>query len=333
MTPPFSWLRFGSGWQRFFFAPVDSVTCDVIRIGYAVLLLIMCATTWSHVGMWYGASGVVPFALLEQLLDHDAWTLLEYLPHTDRTAHIAYAVLMLHAALLAIGFLTRLQSVCVYVWLLSFHHRNFLILNGEDAVFRVIGFLLIFMPIGRHLSLDAWIKRRLMPHSEAGPVPCWALRLLQIEMCLIYAGCAFSKMNCTVWIDGMAMYYTSRLDDYFAGLPTPKVLWESLLVMRLMTWSVIILEAIVPILIWFKETRWFALGLAVGLHLVLAYCMNLYLFQWIMLVGWASFVPWHRFRAAPFTATSGQPATQDQSMVTAQSPLTGQRGVEFSPNS
>ena len=60
--------------------------------------------------------------------------------------------------------------------------------------------------------------------------------------------------------------------------------------MALMAWPTLLLELGVPIAVWFGKTRRVALALAFVFHLSLDYMMNLNLFQWMMMVGWSSFI-------------------------------------------
>ena len=49
-------------------------------------------------------------------------------------------------------------------------------------------------------------------------------------------------------------------------------------------------ETLVPIFIWFRETRLVCLVIVVFFHLANEWTMNLFLFHWLMLCGWLSFV-------------------------------------------
>jgi Vitamin K-dependent gamma-carboxylase len=294
---PWSWRSFFRGWDQFFFAPADTLTCDIVRILYALIILVHSATNWSHVTMWWGESGVLPYAMSRQVID--AWTLFSYLPHTDEVAWCIYLALTVQAGLLLIGLWPRFQAIGMYVSLISLHHRNLLVLDAEDGVFRVIGFLMILLPLGRHWSVHAWMNRhRAIDEDSTWAAPAgWPLRLLQLEMCLIFFGCGFSKASSPLWMDGSAMYYATRLDDMFQHYPTPNFLWESHRGLQWMGFAVIATELLVPLLVWFRETRWLALALAFLFHLGCEYTMNLYLFHWIMLIGWCSFIPddaWRR---------------------------------------
>ena len=59
---------------------------------------------------------------------------------------------------------------------------------------------------------------------------------------------------------------------------------------RAATWSALAIEAALPILLWFRPTRRPAIVAGIGLHLAIEASMNLFLFEWIMILGLLSFV-------------------------------------------
>jgi hypothetical protein len=265
-----------------------------VRIGYAAVLLFGLLAGLSQTRVWFGETGALPYEAWRTLPARNDWTLFTLLPKTDATAWVCYGLWIAQTALLLVGVLPRFQAVWVYVWLLSFQRRNPLILDAEDGVLRVLGFLVMLMPLGYTLSGHAWRRGALCPRVAR---PLWALRLVQLEACLAFAGSALSKLQSADWLDGDAMYYVSRLDDLFGRFPTPAFLWESRWVLALLGWAVIAIEAAVPILVWFRETRWPALAAAAALHLATDYSMNLYMFHWIMLVAWSSFIRGEEWRS------------------------------------
>jgi hypothetical protein len=198
--------------------------------------------------------------------------------------------------LLLVGLLSRVNAACVLVWLLSFHNRNVQILDGEDFVFRLIAIFLVLMPCGAAWSIDAWIVFGLRRWwTGAAPTtsylrPAWGLRLLQIQMAVIFFSAGLYKLGTEAWFDGTAIYYVARLDDYFGKFPVPTWLFDTPWTVWLMTWGVVLGELLVPVFVWFRETRRLALLVAVLFHLSNEWTMHLFLFHWIMLVGWISFL-------------------------------------------
>jgi hypothetical protein len=310
---------FADRWNAFFFAERDPRLASVIRIGYAVLLLINVVAWAPDLERWFGESGVLPFAKAQQIVDEDAVTIFAWLPKTDAVLWTCYGLLVTNAVLLLVGWHTRVQAICVFVWLVSFQHRNIAIVDGEDTVFRLFAFFLALSPAGWAFSLDARRRRRREAATgvvEPVPVP-WALRLFQLEISLIYLSSAIEKSFGTDWTSGKALYYVARLDDTFGKWPVPAFPFESLAIVKVMTWAVLALEWTLPFLLWGRRTRRPALVAAVLLHLSIEYTMNLFLFHWIMLLGLVSFTeygelrwPWKRQGAGGAAGPAG-PAGED----------------------
>jgi hypothetical protein len=215
------------------------------------------------------------------------------LPGTSAVVHACFWVLVGHTVLLLVGLLSRVNAACVLVWLISFQNRNVQIIEGEDFVFRLIALFLVLMPCGASWSVDAWLRRRwrrTQPEANSHLAPAWGLRLLQVQMAVIFLSAGLHKLSAEAWFDGTAMYYVSRLDDYFGKFPIPTWIFDTPWAVALITWSVVLGELLIPIFIWFRETRRAALVVAVLFHLGNEWTMHLFLFHWIMLAGWLSFV-------------------------------------------
>lgn len=277
-------------WNRFFHAPVDPSVCGLFRIGYASLLLLNMLVLLPELTQWFGEEGVLPLGAAQAVIDRNRWTLFQWLPQNDGVVWACYLVFLAQIVGLGLGFFSRFNAVCVFLWLVSFQHRNRLLFDGEDNVFRLMGFFLIFLPLGKAYAIDAArrVKRGLARHPPA-PEPAWALRLVQLQMCLIFVSTALEKLRGAEWLDGSAVYYVTRLDVYRFG-PLPDNFLTSTWAMKAATWGVLAAECIVPIAVWIPGTRRLALGVAVAMHLAMAYAMNLFLFQWIMILGWLTFL-------------------------------------------
>lgn len=250
--------------------------------------------------IWYGENGLLPFTISQQIVDPDTVTLFEFLPQTSFALWSCYFILIFNAIALAFGFLTRIQLFSIFILYNSFVHRNVLIVDGEDTVFRLMAFYLFFSPAGYYFSVDNWIRKniklgikqantreKITPPQEFA---IWPLRLIQIQTVTIVLFSAIEKLNGADWLDGTAIYYVSRLDDLFYRLPLPSFPFESLLFIKLITWGTLVFELGAPIAVWFKRTRIPALIVLLFFHLSLEYTMNLNLFQWLMILGWCSFL-------------------------------------------
>ncbi len=283
-------------WHEFFHAPQDTRVCAAVRIAFAALTLLNLAALYPDLDLWFTEQGVLPAAASQRIGESYGWSLLWQFPDTSAVVHACFWLLVGHTGLLLVGLLSRFNALLVLVWLISFHNRNVQIIEGEDFVFRLLALFLVLMPCGASWSVDAWLRRCWRGTDQpASPLashlaPAWGLRLLQIQMAVIFLSAGLHKLGTEEWFGGTALYYISRLDDYFGKFPIPTWLFDTPWSVALLTWSVVLGELLVPVFIWFRETRRAALAVAVLFHLGNEWTMHLFLFHWIMLAGWLSFV-------------------------------------------
>ena len=281
-----------AGWNYFFHRQENLSIFGPIRIGFAILLLINVLMWWPDLEKWFGEHGVMTLEVSRQVVDSDTYTIFQVLPKTMTVVWGCYLLLIANLIGLLLGFLTRFQLVCIFVLFSSFCHRNNLIFDGEDTLFRLFSFYLLFSPAGKYLSVDNWLTRKKQAVDSESPktYAIWPLRLFQIQTAGILFVSGIEKMKGVEWRDGTAIYYVSRLDDFFCRFPLPDFMFTSLTMIAVATWSALAVELTLPILIWFRKTRIFAIIVAVIFHLSLEYMMNLNMFQWLMILGWMSFL-------------------------------------------
>ena len=298
---------FVAAWNALFFAPRDPRLASVLRIGYGVLLLINLAVLAPDVPLWFSEGGLLPSPVARGMIAKHAPTVLAWID-AAWWPWLCYGVLVAAAALLTVGWHSRIQAIVVLLGLTWFQDRSYAIVDGEDTLFRLFAFYLALCPAGWAFSLDA--RRRKRRGDTAPPPVPWGLRLFQIQMSVIYLSSAIEKSlgtgNGTDWTHGTALYYVARLDDAFGKLPLPGAMFEATWLIKLMTWSVLALEWLLPVLLWLKPTRRAAIVVALAFHLAIDYAMNLFLFHWLMILGILSFAefaelrwpPWRRAAAA-----------------------------------
>lgn len=281
-----------AAWNHFFHRETDLSIFGPIRIGYAALMLINVLAWWPNLERWFDENGVLTLAASRMVIDPDRITIFQWLPTTPSVVWACYLLLIFSLVNVLLGCLTRVNLAIVFVLFTSFVHRNNLICDGEDIIFRMMTFYLIFSPAGEFLSLPVWLKRKKGEDLSNDPKaqPIWPLRLIQIQTSCVLLFSGIEKLRGQAWLDGTAIYYVSRLDDLFCRFPVPEFLFESLTWIAIITWSTILLEITIPLAVWLPKTRKYALALAFVFHLSLDYMMNLNLFQWIMIVGWMSFL-------------------------------------------
>jgi hypothetical protein len=278
--------RLLAAWDRFFFARTADGLGGVLRILFACVCFLNMALLAPDLQLFFSESGVMPLAAGRAIVDPDTWTLFSVLPATDGVLWTTYAVMMLQLVLLGLGVWPRLQAASVFLWLCTFQHRNYLLFDAEDNLFRLMAFFLVFLPLHRHTVVERLRGRT----AGDGTWPLWPFRLVQLQMCLIFASTSLLKLSGDDWRDGTAMYYVVHLDDLYGGVFNPTLLFGYLLPLKLITWGTMLFEAAVPLVIWSRRARPVVLAALIAFHAGIHLSMNLNLFHAVMLVGWLSFL-------------------------------------------
>lgn len=279
--------------DRFLFESCDPNTCVMMRLAYAALLILYVVIWMLDGSRWFSDSGVMTSVTAQRLSDVQQWSLFHIVPATPTLVSVCLAVLLAQSCLLLLGVFSRFQAACIFFWLVSFQHRNPLICDGEDTVFRLLALMLVFLPLDHAWSLSRYVFGRKAPRASAEHA--WGLRIIQVEMTAIYLSAVASKLLGSTWRDGSALYYVSRMDDLFGRAWVPDLVFDTPWMLKLATWSVLAAEMAIPIGLWFRPTRRLTLGIGIGLHLLIEYSMHLFLFEWIMIVGLLSFARPHQW--------------------------------------
>ena len=184
--------------------------------------------------------------------------------------------------------MTRFSSVAVYICLGSIQVRNGFILNSGDTLMLVTGFFLMFAPAGAAFSVDHWLRVRRGREPKIVQVfSPWAQRMLQIQTSIVYLSTFYWKSMGVLWMNGTAVYYAMRLDD-FHRFPVPTL--HSLFLIRSLTWLTLLIEFALAVLIWFKELRYPVLLAGLALHVGIEYAMNIPLFEWMIVATYVNFI-------------------------------------------
>jgi hypothetical protein len=137
--------------------------------------------------------------------------------------------------------------------------------------------------------MDRWRKVR---RGEAAGPPAhgapWAQRLIQLQLSFLYFYAFVWKVMGTMWLDGTAIYYTARLQEFWR-FPVPYAL-EHMWTIKLSSWWTLVAEFALGPLVWIKELRYPVLIAGVLLHAGIEYSMNIPLFGLTMVGAYVTFV-------------------------------------------
>jgi Vitamin K-dependent gamma-carboxylase len=237
--------------DRFFFESCDPRLAPLIRVAYAALLVVYTLVLIPDAARWFSDHGILSIDSARKMTGTSHESLFFYVT-SPAAIRICLGTFLLQAIMLLFGCWSRFQAACVFCWLVSFQHRNLMITDGEDVVFRWFAFFMIFLPLDHRWSLS---RRFSSSDHDSDASHMWSLRLIQIQMVVIYLSSAWCKLLGETWRNGSASFHVARMDDYFGRLPLPTSLFDEPWLFRSLTWGTIAIEALVPIFIWLPRFR------------------------------------------------------------------------------
>ena len=285
-------IRAADAWNRFWFQPVETSTFVLFRLAFGVLAVGYTISLAPALFAFYSDDGILPAQ--PNYSGTLAWGLLGWFP-SDAAVLLFYFLLLIGAMALLVGLQTRIAALVFFVCLISFGRRNPWVLNSGDLLVQVLAFYMLFMPAGLAVSVDRWLKdQRGLWDFPARLI--WPLRLVQVQVSILYVAAVWAKVRGVTWNDGTAVSYAFRIED-IARFPVPGFVTDSLVLANLLTFGTLAVELSIGILVWNRVLRPWVLLLGVGLHLGIDYAVRVGFFSYAVLVAYVAFVPPETARA------------------------------------
>jgi HTTM domain len=278
--------RVASAWERFWFTEIPTSTYALFRIAFGTLAFFWALSLSPSLFAFYSDAGVLP--VRPDYGSSFDWSIFD-LVSNDLAVAIVYFLLFLGALALIVGFRTRLAAFVVFVCIVSFGRRNPWVLNSGDLLVFVLAFYMMLMPSGVSLSVDRWLSARDR-FWEFERRPIWPLRLVQIQVSVLYLAAVWAKVRGTTWNDGTAVSYAFRMAD-LERFPVPHFVTDTVLIVNLLTYGTLAIELSLGVLVWNRVLRPWVLLLGVSLHLGIDYTTRVGFFSYAVLVAYVAFIP------------------------------------------
>lgn len=278
------------------FAPVDGASLAVFRIAFGLL---MSADLFGYLAMgWVDGIFIRP----EFHFTYPGFDWVRPLPGI--WTKVEFAVLAGLALCIAAGLFHRVAAIGFFI---GFTHL-FLVDAAEYLnhfyLICLFSFLIVFVPVHRCGSMDAWRK----PPGSPRTVPAWCLWLMRAQVGIPYFYGGIAKLNGD-WLHGepLRMWLAKRSDLPVVG----RWLTEDW-VAYFLSYSGLALDlAFVPLLMW-RRTRLVAFVLVIAFNLTNAMLFEIGVFPWMMIAASLLFFPpdWPRLllRGSPATGKRLIPA-------------------------
>jgi uncharacterized membrane protein YphA (DoxX/SURF4 family) len=285
----FDLKSFRVAWDRFFFSETDASGLSLFRIFLGAFLLLNGLSLIEDFSYWFGIGddALVPLKDSLTFYSNMRLNLFKWFPPTEISAWFILCGYILASITFTIGFYTRLSAFIAFILMVSLQNRNYAILNSGDTLMRCMLFLMMFAPGNAKYSLDAWIERK-RGHAYKSQICILSIRLLQLQFSLVYLATTLFKLKGLDWVDGTAVYYTSRLEN-FQRLAVP-LIFDFPFLVKISTWSALLIEFSMGVLVWVRELRIWVLIAGLILHLMIEVSMSIGFFELMMMASYILFL-------------------------------------------
>jgi hypothetical protein len=276
-------------WTR----PVRAERLAALRIGVALTLLLdVLGTYWPQVQDFFGRDSLGSPEVFEGMRGPMArWSLLRGI-EDPALIRIILLIWVIAAGLLLIGWLPRLCAGIAWILSMSFIGLNYYLHNAGDNVRTILLFYLMLSPCGAVWSWRGWRQQSKGSSRGAVYVPAWPLRLLFVQMILIYFLNGLYKFTGPDWRAGNMLHYVMG-NVAWTRFAYPQMALPYLL-LQLLTWTTLVWELGFPLLVLLPSTRKLALWMGVGFHLGTGLLLQLGPFPLYMMCFYLPLVPWER---------------------------------------
>ena len=279
-------------WCAFWFTPQPAYTLGLVRMMFGVVVVAWTLTLLPDFSRVFGEQGVAP---VYPLLDYQ-WSVFEVWPG-DRALWIGWVLLLLSAVAMTVGWHSRFAAIVVFVLFHSFNRRGAFVFNAGDQLLTVVALILALSCCGAALSLDQ--RRRTGSFWSAQTMAPWPIRLMQVQLSLVYLVSVQAKLSGKFWADGAAASYTWRTDGRWALLSAPEWLSANAILVNAATWGTLLIELAIAVLVWNRRWRFWVLAAGVVMHLTMMVTMNVAFFSVAMFVLYLAFIPWETVQSLP----------------------------------
>jgi hypothetical protein len=261
------------------------------RIGVAIVLLFdILGTYWPRAGDFFGRDSLGSPEVFATAAQKYRWSVLRLTddPTMLQSLLVLWAV---SAACLLVGWLPRLSAAVAWIFSTSVIGLNFYLHNSGDSVRSIALFYLMLSPCGAVWRWRPWPNKE--PDKVIVYVSAWPVRLLALQLTVIYLVNGVYKLAGGDWRDGHIMHDVlcnlgwTRFS--YAQLPLPD--WS----VSLMTWSTLVFELGFPLFFMTRATRLPILVIGAIFHVGTALLLRLGPFPFYMICLYLPFVPWEDF--------------------------------------
>lgn len=269
----------------------DPRSLALFRIGLASILLLDLGKRALSLTAHYTDTGVLPRVAIDQhVVKPIFFSPFHMLGGSTGFQATLFVITAAVAICLLVGYHSKSAAFLSLLLNVSLQQRNMLILHQADALLSALLLWSLFVPIGSRYAIDA--RRHEAPTSH-DPIVSTGTVGLFLQVALVYFSTFLFKIKLDLWRNGDALWVTLNIDTYVTTIGQWLLAYPDLL--RGMTWSSLVIEAIGPLLLLSpvanERMRCLGIFLFLYLHIGIWFCLSIGLFQLLSVVAMFPFFP------------------------------------------
>lgn len=262
--------RLRAAWTRAH-APVDGAALAVFRILFGVLA--------GALPIRFLANGWVERFYVEPTFFFRYWG-LEWLPVPPAPwIHLVFVAMAIAGAMVALGLYYRVAIAAFFVlftWVELIDVTTYL---NHYYLVSLLAFLMIFLPLHRVWSVDAWRDPAV---RGDGTVPAWVGWLLRFQVGVVYVFAALAKVSAD-WLlhaQPLSLWLGARMDTPLVG-----AYFDRIEVAYAMSWAGFLYDLTIPFWLSWRRTRAGAFVVLLAFHGMTHVLFDIGMFPVIMSVA------------------------------------------------
>ena len=284
-------LSLYGAWDNFWFGSNTHshlLNLSLFRISFYAVFLFFYTSRAADVTLFYAQDGLLPSSYAKTLpLFEYRFSILNWI--SDLTIiHGMHTLLLVFLFTSCVGLFTRFSNIAAFILHLMFVNRNMTVMFGVDMIGGFFLFYLCFTQNNAFYSIDNLLFKRKASQHISGPVSFLFYRLMQIQLCVVYAYSGLEKLKGTRWWSGAALWDVHSMGNmqrwdlsFMAHFP---------FLFAAGSYVVLFWEIYFPVLVWNKKLKNPLLFFGFIMHVGIFLFMNLPSFGAMMIAIYVLFL-------------------------------------------
>lgn len=279
--------KFLKAWDHFWFAPRKLINLALLRLLLVgTMLHLYFLRSWNI--SYFTDFSFMPRSLALESIEQFMRPSFAWFFWPDSMAGSFHALYVFLLLLLFLGVGGRAVALAAWVLHMGFLDRNYAAMFGADVIAGVFLFYLAFTDSCARLSVLNLFKKSKPVRVESDFVTSVMMRMMQFQICIIYAYTGFEKLKGASWWDGTALW---------SVIANPQMVdhdWTFLrhipIVIAIGSFTSIIFEIYFPAAMLNPKARNYWLMLGVFFHMSIGFVMGLMHFSLVMISTYFLFI-------------------------------------------